>query len=314
MTLSKERIVIALGGNALLRKGDRGTAAEQAERSLAAMSAIALLLVPERQVVITHGNGPVVGNILLRQQRARASVPPMPLDVCGAESQGSIGYMLERALRQVLLQQGRPCSVATLFTLVEVDPQDPAFTHPTKPIGPFLSEEEARELGRSAAVARDADRGWRRVVASPAPQHILESTAINALLGAGIVVIALGGGGVPVICDAEQRLSGAEAVVDKDFSSSLLAREIAADSLAMLTDIDHVYLDFLSPQQRAIRRMTADEAWRHLQQGEFLPGSMAPKIEAGIDFLRGGGRRVLIGLPEELHLLLQGEAGTLMTP
>lgn len=314
MNPANERIVIALGGNALLRKGDFGTVAEQAERSLAAMTVIAPLLIPERQVVITHGNGPVVGNILLRQQLAHASVPPMPLDVCGAESQGNIGYMLERALRQVLLQQGQQRPVATLFTLVEVDPQDPAFTHPTKPIGPFLSEEEARELGRSAAVARDADRGWRRVVASPAPRHILESAAIDALLGAGIVVIALGGGGVPVICDTEQRLSGAEAVVDKDFSSSLLAREIAADSLVMLTDIDHVYLDFLSPQRRALRRMTADEAWMHLQQGEFLPGSMAPKIEAGVAFLRSGGRRVLIGLPEELHLVLRGEAGTLMTP
>ncbi len=314
MKPSHERIVIALGGNALLRKGDRGTAAEQAERSLSAVTAIAPLLVPERQVVITHGNGPVVGQILLRQQLAQASVPPMPLDVCGAESQGTIGYLLECALRQVLLQQGRQCSVATLFTLVEVDPQDPAFAHPTKPIGPFLSEEEAHELGRSVAVARDADRGWRRVVASPAPRYILASAAIDALLGAGIVVIALGGGGVPIMRDPEQRLSGVEAVVDKDLSSSLLAREIAADSLVMLTDIDHVYLDFLSPQRRALRRVTAADAWRHLQQGEFLPGSMAPKIEAGIDFLRGGGRRVLIGLPEELHLLLRGEAGTVMVP
>lgn len=192
-----ERIVVALGGNALLRKGDRGTSAEQVARSLTAMDAIVPLLIPERQVVITHGNGPIVGNILIRQQLARHVVPPMPLDVCGAESQGSIGYMLERALAQVLWRHGIQRPIATILSLVEVDPLDPAFSHPTKPVGPFLSEAEARELGRSVSVARDADRGFHRVVASPVPKRIIESQALDVLLTAGLVVITLGGGGVP---------------------------------------------------------------------------------------------------------------------
>lgn len=305
-----EKIVVALGGNALLRQGDHGTVTEQAARSLAAMEAISHIVTPERQIVITHGNGPTVGNILVRQQLARHVTPPMSLDVCGAESQGNIGYLLERALIQVLRQRGIQRSVATLLSLVEVDPQDPAFAQPSKPIGPFLSAAEAEELGRSVPVTRDANRGFRRVVASPAPKRIIESVAIDALLAAGIIVITLGGGGVPVALDSKQHVLGVEAVIDKDLSSSLLAREIGASSLLILTDIDRVYLDFLSSQRRAVQRMNVAEAEEHLRRGEFLPGSMAPKVEAGIEFLRGGGRRVLIGLPEELPQLLTGEAGT----
>lgn len=314
MNSAIERIVVALGGNALLRHGERGTYAEQQARSLAAMEAVAQLLTPERQVVITHGNGPIVGNILIRQQLARHAIPPMPLDMCGAESQGSIGYLLERALVQVLQRQKIRLPVATLLSLVEVDPHDPAFAHPTKPVGPFLSAAEAEELGRFVPVIRDADRGFRRVVASPAPQRIIESVAVDRLLEAGIVVITLGGGGVPVALDSEHHLVGVEAVIDKDLSSSLLAREIGARSLIILTDIDHVYVNFLSPQRRALKRMTVAEAKEHLRCGEFLPGSMAPKVEAGIAFLGSGGRRVLIGLPEELPGLLQGEAGTEIIP
>ena len=309
-----ERLVIALGGNALLRKEDRGTAAEQETRSLAAMEAIVPLLTPNRQVVITYGNGPIVGNILIQQELARQAVPPMPLDVCGAESQGNVGYMLERALVQVLRQQGIHRPVATLLSLIEVDPHDPTLVHPTKPIGPFLSATEAEELGRSVPVIHDADRGFRRVVASPIPKHITESAAVGILLEAGVVVITLGGGGVPIAVDSTQRLSGVEGVIDKDLSSSLLARTIRAQSLIILTDIDHVYLDFLSTQRRAVRHMTAAEAGEHLRHGEFLPGSMAPKIEAAIGFLRDGGQRVLIGLPEELPRLLRRETGSEIIP
>lgn len=311
---ARERIVVALGGNALLRKGDRGTAAEQEARGLAAMEASAPLLTPERQVVITHGNGPIVGNILIRQRLAQHVVPPMPLDVCGAESQGNIGYLLERALLQVVRQRGISRPVATLLSLVEVDPHDPAFAHPTKPVGPFLSATEAGELGRSVPVARDADRGFRRVIASPMPKRIIERAAIDTLLAAGAVVITLGGGGVPVALDSNGRLVGVEAVIDKDLSSSLLAREIGASHLIILTDIDCVYLDFLSTRRKAVKRMTAAEAEQHLGRGEFLPGSMAPKVEAAIAFLRGGGQRVSIGLPEELPELLLGERGTKLVP
>jgi carbamate kinase len=208
----------------------------------------------------------------------------------------------------------RPTLVATVFSLVEVDPHDPAFGKPSKPIGPFLSAAEAEEVSRSVPVIRDADRGFRRVVASPAPKRILQCAAVEALLAAGIIVITLGGGGVPVVVDSGQQLRGVEAVMDKDLSSSLLASEIGASSLVILTDIDHVYLDFLSRQRSAARRMSVTEAEGHLRRGEFLPGSMAPKIEAGIAFLHGGGRRVLVGLPEELGQLLLGEAGTEIVP
>lgn len=314
MTQQPERTVIALGGNALVRQGDRGTVVEQEARALAAMAAIAPLLTPERQVVITHGNGPIVGNILIRHQHSRSVIPPMPLDVCGAESQGNIGYVLERALVQVLRQRGSQRSVATLLALVEVDPEDPAFRHPTKPIGPFLSEVEARELHPSVPVARDSDRGFRRIVASPLPQRILESAALDVLLSAGVTVVTLGGGGIPVAFDHAQRLRGIEAVIDKDRSSGLLATAIGARSLILLTDIDHVYVNFLGPQRQAMKRMTVAEADDHLQRGEFLPGSMAPKVEAAITFLRCGGQRVLIGLPEALPQLLEGVAGTELIP
>jgi carbamate kinase len=256
--MSDERVVVALGGNALLRKGDTGTAESQATRCLEA-----------GQVVITHGNGPVVGNILIRQQAARRLVPPMPLDVCGAESQGNIGYMLERALVQVFRQHGIHRPVATLLSLVEVDPADSAFAQPTKPVGPFFSAAEAEDLRRSVPLVQDAGRGFRRVVASPRPHRIIESAAIDVLLQAGIAVITLGGGGVPVVVDQQQRLLGVEAVIDKDLSSSLLACELRAQTLIILTDIDHVYLEFLSPARRAVTQMNIAEAEVHLQPGEF---------------------------------------------
>lgn len=310
----QERIVIALGGNALLRQGDHGTATEQAARGLAAMEALAPLITSDRQLVITHGNGPTVGAILIRQQMARAVVPAMPLDVCGAESQGNIGYLLERVLRQVVLQHGVHRPVATLLSLVAIDPYDPAFVHPTKPIGPFLSTQEAEELARTAPVVRDSDRGFRRVVASPTPKHILGIAAIETLLDTGTIVITLGGGGVPVARTEPHQLVGVEAVIDKDLSSSLLAREIGANTLIILTDINCVYLDFLSVRRQPLRKMNVAEADSHLLNGEFLPGSMAPKIEAGVAFLRAGGQQVLIGLPEELPKMLTGEAGTTLIP
>jgi len=305
-----ERMVIALGGNALLRQGDRGTATEQAARSLAAMEALIPLLTPDRKVVLTHGNGPTVGHILIRQQMARSIVPPMPLDVCGAESQGNIGYLLERALQQVLRQHHIQRPVATLLTMVEVNPHDHAFVQPTKPIGPFLSQKEAEELARTTAVRRDGARGFRRVVASPTPKRILETAAIETLLNVGAIVIALGGGGVPVAFTETQKLIGIEAVIDKDLSSSLLARAINASTLIILTDVECVYLNFLNAQRQPLRQLSVAEAEAHLRNGEFLPGSMAPKIEASISFLRAGGQRVLIGTPEQLADLFEGRAGT----
>jgi carbamate kinase len=278
------------------------------------MEAIVSLITPDRRIVVTYGNGPIVGNILLRQQLAEKIVPAMPLDICGAESQGNTGYLLERSLTQTLLRRRIDRSVAALLSLVEVDLSDPAFSRPTKPVGPYLSEAEVPQLAGSIPVGRDADRGFRRLVASPEPKRILESSSVHALLESGAVVITLGGGGVPVAFDGRHDLVEVEAVIDKDLSSSLLARDIGAQSLVILTDIDRVYLDFLCRKRRAVGRMSAAEAETHLRAGEFLPGSMAPKIRAAIDFLRGGGREVCVGLPEELAGILQGAAGTRIVP
>jgi carbamate kinase len=309
-----ERLVIAVGGNALLRSSDHGSYAELTNRSLQAMTSIATVVRPDLQVVLTYGNGPIVGNILLRHQLSRRSVPPMPLDVCGAESQGNIGYLLERALMQALSRRGIERPVASLLSLVEIDPSDPAFKIPTKPIGPFLSEAEARELADSVPLIHEPARGYRRVVASPLPRRILDVAAVEALLAAGVAPITLGGGGVPVVRDDDGDLAGVEAVIDKDFSSSPLAVEIGAEALIILTDVDHVYLNFAGPGKRPVQKMTASEAEKHLSAGEFFAGSMAPKIQASIDFLRGGGRRVFIGLPERLPNLLQGGIGTILVP
>ena len=304
--------VVALGGNALLRKGDAGTVFDQLRRVEEATRPLAQLVVRGVQLVITHGNGPVVGNIFLRHEECARDIPPMPLDVCGAESQGDIGYLISVALDNALARAGMTTSVATLLTRVVVAADDSAFSHPTKPIGGFFTEEEARRV--PYPVRRDADRGYRRVVASPRPQHIVELAAIRALLGAGVIPIAVGGGGVPVVKRLDGSLVGVEAVIDKDLAASLLARELGAETLIILTDIDRVYLDFLSSSRCPLAHLTAADAEQHLARGEFLPGSMAPKIEAALEFLCGGGRRVIICLPEQLDAAVKGEAGTTVLP
>lgn len=300
--------VIALGGNALLRKGDAGTVFDQLRRAEEATRPIAELAARGVPLVITHGNGPVVGNIFLRHEQCARDIPPMPLDVCGAESQGNIGYLISVALDNALARGGVAAPVATVLTRVIVQPDDVAFARPTKPIGGFFTEEEAQRS--PYPLARDADRGYRRVVASPRPRHIVELPAIRALLAANVIPIAVGGGGVPVARRPDGSLLGVEAVIDKDLAASLMARELGAESLIILTDIDRVYLDFLSGARRPLARLGAAEAARHLAQGEFLPGSMGPKIEAAIEFVRSGGQRVVISLPEQLGAALNGAAGT----
>ena len=257
--------VIALGGNALLRKGDAGTVFDQLRRAEEAMQPIAQLVERGVPLVITHGNGPVVGNIFLRHEECARAIPPMPLDVCGAESQGNIGYLISVALDNALARAGVGASVATVLTRVVVRPDDAAFTHPTKPIGGFFTEEEARRS--PYPVARDADRGYRRVVASPRPQHIVELPAIRAVLSAATIPIAVGGGGVPVVRRPDGSLMGVEAVIDKDLAASLLGRELGAEGLIILTDIECVYLDFLGAARRPLARLNVAEAARHLAQG-----------------------------------------------
>ena len=304
--------VIALGGNALLRKGDAGTVFDQLRRAEEAARPIAQLAGQGVPLVITHGNGPVVGKIFLRHEECARHIPPMPLDVCGAESQGNIGYLISVALDNALARAGVGATAATVVTRVIVAPDDPAFQRPTKPIGGFFTEAEARRA--PYPVARDADRGYRRVVASPHPQHIVELAAVRAVLAAGGIPIAVGGGGIPVVRRPDGTLLGVEAVIDKDLAASLLARELGAAALIILTDIDRVYLDFLSSTRRPLVQVTAAAAAQHLAQGEFLPGSMAPKVEAAIEFLRSGGERVIICLPEQLDAALTGGAGTTVLP
>ncbi len=304
--------VVALGGNALLRRGDAGTVYDQLRRAEEATRPIAALVARGMALAITHGNGPVVGNIFLRHEQCGRDIPPMPLDVCGAESQGNIGYLIGLALDNALAHVGVTAPVAAVMTRVVVSSDDAAFAQPTKPIGGFFTEEEARRS--PYPLAQDADRGYRRVVASPRPQHIVELPAIRALLAAGVIPIAVGGGGVPVARRPDGTLLGVEAVIDKDLAASLLARELGAESLIILTDIDRVYLDFLSSARRPLTHLVVRDAARHLAQGEFLPGSMGPKIEAAVEFLQGGGHRVIICLPEHLDAALNGEAGTTVVP
>jgi carbamate kinase len=294
--------LIALGGNALIRAGERGTAAEQLANLRTACLALAPLLSDPR-VVITHGNGPQVGNALLRQERAADVAPPLPLYVAVAQTQAEIGALLAAELRPVA---GR--RVTCLLTHVEVAADDPAFAEPTKPIGPFYSEEEARRLERERGwnVVSDAGRGWRRVVASPKPVEIVELESIRALLDAGDVVLAAGGGGIPVV-RREDRLKGIDAVIDKDRASALLAIAVGAERLVILTDVPALLRDFGEPEEAEIRELTVSEAEELLPQ--LAAGSMRPKLEAAIAFAATGGE-TLIASAESLATALSGDAGT----
>ena len=298
--------VVALGGNALMRPGQRGTAAEQRANLREACEALRPLLA-EDELVITHGNGPQVGNELLRHERAADEAPPLPLYLAVAQTQAEIGALIESELAPVA---GR--AVACLLTHVVVAEDDPAFAEPTKPIGPFYDEARARELERERGwkVVHDAGRGWRRVVPSPEPLEIVELASIRSLLEGGAIVVACGGGGIPA-ARRDGRLAGLDAVIDKDRASSLLARELGADRLVVLTEVPAVYRDFGTAQQEELRRLSLEEA-DDLTAG-LEAGSMRPKIEASAEFVRMTGREVLITSPAALAEALEGEAGTLIS-
>ena len=310
------RLLLALGGNAFLPAKGTGTIEEQRSITMAGMRPLARMLQPDDQVVITHGNGPVVGNILLRNQAAADRIPPMPLDICDADSQGGIGYMIVQCLGNALLEAGVERSVTAVVTRVRVDRADPAFWHPSKPIGPFYPEEEARRLAgeRGWTVKEDSGRGWRRVVPSPEPQAILELRGIQDLLRAGHIVVAAGGGGVPVVFDARGEERGVEAVVDKDRASALLASALALDTFVIVTGVSHVALAFGKPEQKSLDRITVTEARGYMAANEFGEGSMKPKIESALTFLERGGREVLITSPEDLAPALAGRSGTRIVP
>jgi len=306
------KLVLALGGNALIRPGEAGTLEEQQRRISRAMAPTAGLVTAGFATVITHGNGPMVGHLLLQMECARAQVPPMPLFISDADTEGSLGYLLQQCLVNELQRRGQRRGVVTVITQVVVAADDPAFTAPDKPIGPFYAGQEAERLQteRGWHLMEDAGRGWRRVVPSPRPLTIIEQDIISYLLRGGIIVIAAGGGGVPVVRGPNGELRGVEAVIDKDRASAVLAREISADLMVFLTAVEYVYVDFGQPGQRPLPRLTAVEAQRYLQEGQFPPGSMGPKMEAALDFLSQGGRRVLITQPESLAAALRGETGT----
>jgi len=314
----RRRFVIALGGNAILPVGKRGTFAEQVEITRQSMDQVAQLAAAGHEIVMSHGNGPVVGNIVLRGDAGEQvhGIPAMPMFVCGAESQGGLGYLIQQALQNALLQVGIDRPVAAVVTQVTVDPDDPAFAGPTKPIGPFYTEEQAQVLARENGwqVVQDSGRGWRRVVPSPRPCEVVEWRAIQALLRAGAIVIAAGGGGVPVVRTPGGELTGVDAVIDKDRASELLGRLVEADTLAIITQIEKVYLRFGQPDAEPLDVLTASRAHQLLASGEFPPGSMGPKIEAALGFLAGGGREVVITDPESLLAAVAGQAGTRVVP
>ena len=300
------RIVVALGGNALLRRGEHPSAAVQRRNVRTAAEALAPVA-DGHQIVITHGNGPQVG-LLALQAAAYEDVRPYPLDVLGAETEGMIGYMIEQELGN-LLPVERP--LATILTMVEVDRDDPAFQNPTKPIGPVYTEDEAHTLAkdRGWAVARDGD-GWRRVVPSPLPKRVFEIRPVRWLLEHNVIVICSGGGGIPTAYDDQRKLHGVEAVIDKDRASALLAEEVGADCLILATDVDAVYHDWGTPEQRRIVHASPGD-FRHQ---DFPAGSMGPKVEAACTFVENTGRRATIGALEDIQRMVAGEAGTVIEP
>jgi carbamate kinase len=306
-------VVVALGGNAIAPPGGRNSVRAQFERT--AETAWHLVHLAERPLVVTHGNGPQVGAALLRSDLAAGVVPAQPLDACVADTQGGMGYMLQQCLDNAFSAAGvrRPTVTVVTRSLVALD--DPAFQHPSKPVGSFYAEDEARRrMDADGWVMReDAGRGWRRVVPSPEPVGIVEEQVIGGLLATGVVVVAAGGGGVPVVRRADGSLTGVEAVVDKDLASGLLAADLRAELLLLLTGVEYVALDFGRPTQRDLREVSATELAAHADQGQFAPGSMLPKVRAALGFLRHGGTRVVITTPELSEKAVAGEAGTQIT-
>lgn len=311
----KKTIVVALGGNSIVPVAKQGTIREQIELTMATMAHVASLIGQGHLVVVTHGNGPVVGNIVVRNEMAKKVIPPMPLDVCGADSEGGIGYMIQQALQNQLRKMGLDKDVFTIITQVMVDPNDPAFKNPTKPIGPFYKRREAEAIAREKgwSIVEDSGRGYRRVVPSPMPLEIVEWRAIERAINSGAIVIAVGGGGIPVVRSPDGILRGVEAVIDKDRASSVLAMELHAQMLMILTEVEKVATGYGRPDQRDLDHMTVAEAREYLAQGEFPEGSMGPKIEAAIEFLEGGGEEVIITRPELLSEAVRGKRCTIVT-
>jgi len=308
--------VVAVGGNSLIKDEKHKSVPDQYEAAKESMRHIVDMIEQGWEVVVTHGNGPQVGFIHRRSELSAHELHEVPLDFCGADTQGAIGYMFTMALDNEFQARGMDKKSVAVVTQTVVDRHDKAFEHPTKPIGSFMSEETAKERAAKEGwtVVEDAGRGWRRVVASPIPQRIVEAPAIRALIDNGFVVVGVGGGGIPVVQDEKGMLLGVEAVIDKDFGSSLLACLINADMFVITTAVEKVAINFNKPNQQWLDRLTAAEARQYIEEGHFAKGSMLPKIQAILRYLDAGGKKALITNPENIGRALRGETGTVIVP
>ena len=311
----KKLAVVALGGNALIIDKNRKTIPDQFDAVKETVMHITDMISSGWQVVITHGNGPQVGFILRRSELAMHALHPVPLDYCGADTQGAIGYMIQKALRNEFVKRNMDGRAVTVVTQVEVDSEDPAFENPSKPIGSFLDEETAKQRMKGGQIfVEDAGRGWRQVVPSPKPKRIVEIDAIRSLVSQNFIVVTVGGGGIPVVERPSGFIRGIEAVIDKDYASGLLANLIHADLLLITTAVEKVALNFNQPDQVWLDKMTVAEAEKYIQEGHFAPGSMLPKIKAIVEFLKTGGKQALITDPPNIARALKGETGTWVVP
>lgn len=312
MKFSSKTAVVALGGNAITRKGVPDTIANQFKHTRQSLAGIVPLARDGYKIAITHGNGPQAGNALLRVELARDKAPILPLGICVADTEGGMGYMIEQSLQNRLRNEGIDRDVVTIVTQVLVDKDDPSIKNPTKYIGQFYTRDEAKQYAkeRGWSVKKDGDRGWRRVVASPIPLATINAQSIKNLVSKGMIVIAAGGGGVPVYIDEDGNYEGVDAVIDKDRASAVLAKEIGADLLVILTGVDKVALNFGKLDQQFLDRVTVAEMKGYAQKKHFPPGSMGPKIEAAIGFIESGGKEVVITSIEKAYEAVKGDAGT----
>jgi len=311
----KKVAVVAVGGNALIVNKNKKSIPDQFDAITETMRHIAGMIEDGWDVAITHGNGPQVGFIMRRSELAMHELHPVPMDYCGADTQGAIGYMAQKALRNEFKKRGMNKRAVTVVTQVQVDAADPAFQNPSKPVGSFLDEATAKErIAQGQAFVEDAGRGWRRVVPSPKPVVIVEVDAIKQLIDTGFTVIAVGGGGIPVVEREDGDLRGVEAVIDKDFASGLLAKNIKADLLLISTAVEKIAINFGKPDQQWIDEMTVAESEKYIEEGHFAPGSMLPKVQAIVKFLKEGGKKALITDPPNIQRALRGETGTWVVP
>jgi carbamate kinase len=312
-----KKVVIALGGNAINRAGERGTISEQFENTRKALGGVVDVIKSGYQVILTHGNGPQVGNSLIRVEAGyERNVPLRPLGVLVADTEGGIGYMIEQSLQNELIRQFISKEVVTILSQVVVDKDDPKMKSPSKPIGPFYTEEDAKKRAeeRNWSIKEDAGRGWRRLVPSPLPQRIIEANIIKLLVSNGVIVITCGGGGIPVSQEKDGTFEGVDGVIDKDFSSALLGNIVEAESLVIATGVEKVAINFGKENQENLSEITVADCYTFIKEDQFAPGSMLPKIQASIRFLENGGKEVFITLPEKISEALAGKNGTRIIP